>query len=590
MRQFFKWVLATMVGTILAMFAMLFIVIMIVAGIASSFNDDQPEEIKEGSVLVINLEDGITDRASENPLENFDFNSFSAQSKTGLNHLLEDLKKAAKDSKVKGIYLELSSLPAGMASVEEIRNAILEFNKSGKFSIAYGETFTQKSYYLASACKKVYLHPTGDLEWKGLGVEMTFFKGLLSKLEVEPEIIRHGKFKSAVEPFILDKMSPENREQTRTYVTAIWRQMINGVSTQRKIDANALNEIAEGYLIRNAKIALEKKFVDKLVYKDEVLEEIRTLSGAKTSDKIAWVKMAKYHKTPSLEKKSLSDPKIAVIYASGEIESGEGNGEKIGSETLANAIRKAREDEKIKAVVLRVNSPGGSALASEVIWREMNLTRKIKPVIVSMGDVAASGGYYISAPANKIYAEPNTITGSIGVFGLLLNAEKMLNNKLGITIDTLTTNKLANFGSMTRPLSAEEKDILQESVEDIYGVFLQRVSDGRKLSTAMVDSIGQGRVWSGTDAKRIGLIDEFGGLNDAIAAAAKMAKTSKYRVVELPEQKDPFEELIKDLSGDAETKYLTWKLGEHYQMLKSVERIKNYNGIYTLMPSIPDFH
>jgi protease-4 len=590
MRQFFKWVLATMLGTILALFAMLFIVIMIIAGIASSFNEDQPEEIQEGSVLVIDLEDGITDRASENPLENFDFNSFSTRSKTGLNHLLADLKKAAGDQKVKGIYLELSSLPAGMASVEEIRNAILDFNKSGKFSIAYGESFTQKSYYLASACKKVYLHPTGDLEWKGLGVEMMFFKGMLAKLEVEPEIIRHGKFKSAVEPFILDKMSPENREQTRTYVNAIWNQMLNGVAAQRKIEANALNEIASGYVIRNARVALEKKFVDKLVYKDEVLEEIRTLSGAKSSEKIAWVKMSKYHKTPSTEKKSLSDPKIAVIYASGEIESGEGSAEKIGSETLAKAIRKAREDDKIKAVVLRVNSPGGSALASEVIWREMNLTKKVKPVIVSMGDVAASGGYYISAPANKIYAEPNTITGSIGVFGLLLNAEKMLNNKLGITIDTLTTNKLANFGSMARPLSAEERGILQESVEDIYSVFLQRVADGRKLNTAAVDSIGQGRVWSGTDAKKIGLIDEFGGLNDAIAAAAKMAKTSKYRVVELPEQKEPFEELMKELSGDVETKYLSWKLGKHYQMLKSVERIKNYNGIYTLMPSIPDFH
>ena len=579
-----------MLGSLLAFVAFLIIMALIIAGIASSFGEDEPIAIKEGSVLILDLENGLTDRANENPFENFDINSFSSKSKVGLNHLLEDLKKASTDKDVKGIYLEMSSLPAGMASVEEVRNAILEFNKSGKFSIAYGETFTQKSYYLASACKKVYLHPTGDLEWKGLGTEMMFFKGLLNKLEVEPEVIRHGKFKSAIEPFILDKMSPENREQTATYVFALWNKMLSGVSDQRKIETSQLNEIANGYKVRKAKDALELKFVDKLVYKDEVLEEIRTLSGAKTAEKIAWVKLSKYHKAPLMEKKSLSDPKIAVIYASGEIESGKGSAESIGSETLAKAIRKAREDEKVKAIVLRVNSPGGSALASEVIWREMNLAKKVKPVVVSMGDVAASGGYYISAPASKIYAEPNTITGSIGVFGLLLNAQKMLNNKLGITIDTLGTNKFANFGSITRPLTAEERNILQGSVEDVYSIFVQRVSEGRKLSTAAVDSIGQGRVWSGTDAKRIGLIDEFGGLNDAIAEAAKMAKTKKYRVVELPELKDPIEELVKEISGDVEAKYLQWKLGENYQLMKAVERIQHYNGIYTLLPNTPDFY
>jgi protease-4 len=523
-------------------------------------------------------------------LDGFDFNSFSSKSKIGLNHLLEDLKKAAKDKKIKGIYLELSTIPAGMASVEEIRNAILDFNKSGKFSIAYGEVFSQKAYYLASACKKVYLHPTGDLEWKGLGVEPVFLKGMLSKLEVEPEIIRHGKFKSAVEPFMLDKMSPENRIQTRTYLTALWNKMLQGVAAQRKIEIEQLNQIADGYKVRKAQHALDFKLVDKLVYQDEVLEEIRTLSGAKSSEKIVWMKLSKYHKAPDGEKKSLSDPKIAVIYALGEIESGEGSSDRIGSETLAKAIRKAREDDKVKAIVLRVNSPGGSALASEVIWREMNLSKKVKPVIVSMGDVAASGGYYIAAPANKIFAEPNTITGSIGVFGLLFNAQKMLNNKLGITLDSVATNRMSNFGSVTRPLTAEERNILQESVEDIYAVFVKRVSDGRKLTEAQVDSIGQGRVWSGTDAKRIGLIDEFGGLNDAIAAAAKLAKTPKYRVVELPEKKEPLEELMKELSGDVETKYLRWKLGENYNLLKSVERIQHLNGIYTLMPVIPDFY
>lgn len=579
-----------MLGSILAFLVFLLIVGMILAGIASSLSEDEPIAIKEGSVLVIDLENGLSDRASENPFDDFDINSFSSKSKVGLNHLLEDLKKASQDKNIKGVYLEMSGLPAGLASVEEVRNAILEFNKSGKFSIAYSETYTQKSYYLASACKKVYLHPTGDLEWKGLGTEMMFFKGLLSKLEVEPEVIRHGKFKSAIEPFILDKMSPENREQTATYVFSIWNKMLAGVSEQRKLEVAVLNDIANGYKVRKAKNALDLKMVDKLVYKDEVLEEIRTLTGVNSADKIAWVKLSKYHKAPLLEKKSLSDPKIAVIYAGGEIESGEGSSEKIGSETLAKAIRKAREDEKVKAIVLRVNSPGGSALASEVIWREMNLAKKSKPVVVSMGDVAASGGYYISAPANKIFAEPNTITGSIGVFGLLLNTQKLLNNKLGISIDTLGTNKFSNFGSITRPLTAEERNILQESVEDVYSTFVQRVAEGRKLSPEAVDSIGQGRVWSGTDAKRIGLVDEFGGLNAAIAEAAKMANTKKYRVVELPELKKPIEELMKELSGDVEAKYLQWKLGENYQLMKAVERVQHFNGIYTLLPNTPDFY
>jgi protease-4 len=327
------------------------------------------------------------------------------------------------------------------------------------------------------------------------------------------------------------------------------------------------------------------------VYKDEVLEELKKLTGVtEKEDNPQLISLSKYSKGPSLEKKSLKDAQIAIIYASGEIESGEGASDKIGSETVSKAIREARLNDKIKAIVLRVNSPGGSALASEVIWREAELANKVKPVVVSMGDVAASGGYYISAASRKIFASPNTITGSIGVFGLIFNAQKMLNNKLGITIDTVKTNRLSDFGSMSRALTAEEKQIFQQGVEKVYDTFTKRVADGRKMKQSNVDSIGQGRVWSGVEAKNIGLIDEFGGLNDAIAAAAKMANLSKYRTIELPKQKDPFTEILSELGNEAETKYLNYKLGDEAKYFNKAQELLKMQGIQARLPYVIDFY
>lgn len=591
MRQFFKFLFASMLGFVLGSILLIFILVGMISAAVSSLDDEKVTEVKSNTVLFLDFKKPIVDRASKNPFENLSFNSFDTEGSTGLNTILDNVRKAKADKNIKGIYLELSTINTGIATVEEIRNALLDFKKSGKTIISYSEVYTQKSYYLASVADKIYMNPQGAMELKGLGAEIMFYKGLLDKIEVETQVIRHGRFKSAVEPFILEKMSNDNRLQTRGFMQNIWNFMLGNIAASRKISVEELNSLTNNFSIREPEDAVKYKLVDKLVYKDEVIEELKTLTGkTKKDDQPQLITLSKYSKSPDNEKKSLKDDQIAIIYASGEIESGEGASDKIGSETVSKAIREARLNDKIKAIVLRVNSPGGSALASEVIWREAELANKVKPVVVSMGDVAASGGYYISAASRKIFASPNTITGSIGVFGLIFNAQKMFNNKLGIAFDTVKTNRLSDFGSMTRPLTAEEKQIFQQGVEKVYDTFTKRVANGRKMEQANVDSIGQGRVWSGVEAKKIGLIDEFGGLNDAIAAAAKMANVTKFRTVELPKQKDPFKEILSELGNEAETKYLNYKLGDEAKYFNKAQELLRMQGIQARLPYVIDFY
>jgi protease-4 len=591
MRQFLKFLFASMLGFVLGSILLVFILVGMISAAVNSIDDEKVTEVKSNSMLYLNFQKPIVDRASKNPFENINFNTFESETSLGLNTILENLRKAKTDKNIKGIYMELSTINTGIATVEEIRNALIDFKKSGKPIISYSEVYTQKSYYLASVADKIYMNPQGAMELKGLGAEIMFYKGLLDKIEVETQVIRHGRYKSAVEPFILDKMSNDNRLQTRGFMQSIWNFMLNNIASSRKLSFEELNTLTNNFSIREPEDAIKYKLVDKLVYKDEVLEELKTLTGiTKKEDNPQLITLNKYSKSPDTEKKSLKDPQIAIIYASGEIESGEGASDKIGSESVSKAIREARLNDKIKAIVLRVNSPGGSALASEVIWREADLANKVKPVVVSMGDVAASGGYYISAASRKIFASQNTITGSIGVFGLVFNAQKMLNNKLGITIDTVKTNRLSDFGSMSRPLTAEEKQIFQQGVEKVYDTFTKRVANGRKMEQANVDSIGQGRVWSGVEAKNIGLIDEFGGLNDAIASAAKMANIIKYRTVELPKQKDPFKEILSELGNEAETRYLNYKLGDEAKYFNKVQSLLKMQGIQARLPYVVDFY
>ena len=591
MRQFFKFLFASMLGFVLGSVLLIFILAGIVSAAISSMDKEEVTEVKSNSMLLIKFDKPVVDRASKNPFENINFNSFDTEGKIGLNTILENLHKAKEDKNIKGIYMELSTINTGIATVEEIRNGLLDFKKSGKPIIVYSEVYTQKSYYLASVADKIYLNPQGAMELKGLGAEIMFYKGLLDKIEVETQVIRHGRYKSAVEPFIMDKMSADNRIQTRGFMQSIWTFMMTNIGASRKLSVEEINTLANNFSIREPEDALKYKLVDKLVYKDEVLEELKKLTNkTKKDDHPEMISLSKYSNSPLLEKKSIKDPQIAIIYASGEIESGEGASDKIGSESVSKAIREARLNDKIKAIVLRVNSPGGSALASEVIWREAELANKVKPVVVSMGDVAASGGYYISAASRKIFASPNTITGSIGVFGLIFNAQKMFNNKLGITFDTVKTNRMSDFGSMTRPLTAEEKQIFQQGVEKVYDTFTKRVANGRKMDQASVDSIGQGRVWSGVDAKRIGLVDEFGGLQDAIAAAAKMANLQKYRTVDLPKLKDPLKALLAELSNEAEATYLNYKLGNEARYYNKAAELLKMHGIQARLPYTIDFY
>jgi protease IV len=584
MKQFFKFMFASMVGTLLLCIISSFIFFaLMISLIAGAQSDKSP--IKENSVLVMQLDQPIYDRTSNNPFENFDFGTMKSNTTPGLNDMLDEINYAATDQRIKGIYLELSSINAGMATVEEIRNALLEFKKSGKFIIAYSEAYSQTAYYLATVADKVYINPEGMLDFKGLSAQLFFLKGLMEKIEVQPQIIRHGKYKSAIEPLISDKMSDANKEQTTKYITSLWEQMLKGISETRKIDVAMLNNMADSLYVTDGMSAMDFKMVDGAKYKDEVLDELRTLLGIEKSKKIEMISLVKYNKAIANDKSEYSKDKIAVVYAQGDIVSGDGDDKTIGSEKVSLAIRQARLDSTVKAIVLRVNSPGGSALASEVIWREVVLAAKEKPVVASMGDLAASGGYYISCAATKIIASPNTITGSIGVFGVIPNMEKLFNNKLGITFDGVSTNKHSDYISVFRPMDAYETKVVQNNVEKTYGTFVKHVAEGRKMTEAQVDSIGQGRVWSGADAKNIGLIDDFGGLKDAIALAASLAKVEKYRIVDYPKRKDAITQLVEQLSGEGDVSLMLQKeLGTNYTLYQQAKSVTELKGVQARIP------
>ncbi len=539
---------------------------------------------KNNSVLKLNLNDEIDERGSENPLGSLNLGPLAPKTSIGLNDIIASLKKAKTDSHIKGIYLEISNPVAGFATLEEIRNALLDFKTSGKFIYAYSEGYSQKGYYLASTAGKVYLNPEGGMELKGLSSQMMFYKNMLEKLNVEVQIYRHGKFKSAIEPFMLDKMSAANRAQIETYLGSLWGHMIEEISKSRSVSVTEINAIADGLLIRSTDDALKYKLVDELKYEDEVHELMKKNLGLKGKDKIHFVSLSDYRDAAGELSVSSSKNKIAIIYAVGEIESGEGKEGNIGSASLVRAIREARVDSSIKAIVLRVNSPGGSALASDVIWRETILAKKAKPFIVSMGDVAASGGYYISCGADRIFAQPNTITGSIGVFGMVPNLQKALSEKLGITIDTVNTNKHSDVGTVLRGATAYEHEYIQQSVEHIYDVFITKVADGRHMQKNDVDSIGQGRVWSGADAIQINLVDELGGIKAAVAYAARQAKLSSYKTVDYPKKKDLLDELFGTSSEEIEARAMKAELGEQYIYMKQLKQVLNKKGVQARLP------
>lgn len=574
-----------MLGFIAGSIVLFFLLIFIVSASVSSM-DKGEDKVAENSVLHLQLNQPIAERTSNNPLESFNFSNFESNNQPGLNDILKSIRKAAKDDKIKGIYLDITTFSAGVASTEEIRNALLTFKKSGKFIYTFADYYTQGAYYLASAADKIYLNPQGQVALQGMAAQLMFFKGTMEKLEIEPQVIRHGKYKSAIEPFILDKMSDENRSQTAGFMDPIWSNISSQICATRKIDAAAFQQMINDFSVRTADEAMQARLVDKVAYYDEFVADLNKKSGRAADEKTRFVSLSAYKNVP--EKRAggsvLAKDKIAVVYAIGSISDGEGSDTEIGSDRLSAALREARKDKKIKAIVLRVNSPGGDALASEEIWREVELAKKSKPVIVSMGDLAASGGYYISCAADKIVTQPNTLTGSIGVFGLMFNAGNMLKNKLGITTDVYKTNPYADMGNSTRALTASEYAILQGEVDRIYDVFATRVAEGRKLTKSQVDSLGQGRVWSGVDAVKIGLADTLGGVETALQIAADKAGVKDYRVVSFPEQKDPFKMILNDLSTTARMYVLKEETGTGWEYLKAMQQILKREGIQAWTP------
>jgi len=575
---------ASMLGFLLSSIIIFFLFFIILISVASFSSKNEDVKIKSNSILKLRLDYPITERTSGNPFENFNFSSLKSNKNLGLCDIIKNIKKAKEDKNIKGIYLDISEIGAGMATIEEIRNALLDFKKSGKFIFSYGEIISQKAYYLATVSDKIFMMPEGILLFSGLSAQMLFLKGAMDKLEVEPQIIRHGKFKSAIEPLIYDKMSDANRLQTMTYLNSMWNQILSGISKTRGIEISKLNLIADSLYIRKAIDAQKYKMVDSIIFYDGLLSVLKKKIGIKEKDDISFVSLNKYNNVPAYDKKKRGKDKIAIIYASGEINSGSGDEKNIYSDDLASTIRDARADSSVKAVVFRVNSPGGSALASEVILREVMLTKAAKPFVVSFGDVAASGGYYISCMADKIISNPNTITGSIGVFGIIPNMQKFLKNKLGVTFDVAKTNANSDLGSTVRPMSGQEKQIVQAQVEDIYNTFVNHVAQGRKMTAAQVDSIGQGRVWAGADAIKIGLVDEIGGIDRAIEVAAELAKLKDYRIVELPKQKDFMAMIINDMSENISIRIVQKFLGSNYSYYEYLNKVSKINGIQARLP------
>jgi protease-4 len=556
--------------------------ILLIIGFVAIISAEDEIKVKENSILKIDLSNtSVVERSSENPFDGLSFSGDLA-STIELKQVLDNIEKAKNDNKIIAIYINTSFVNAGLSQIEEIRNKLVEFKACKKPIIAYSEVYSQSGYYFSSVADKIYLNPEGIVELKGLSAGIMFYKGLLEKLDIDVQIIRHGKFKSAVEPFMLDKMSDANREQMQLLLNSFADNLFDSIASQRGMTLSDIHNHANNLTLENAKSCLDLHYVDALLYQDQVDDSLLVISK---SEKLNFISLNKYSNV-KVEKKEISRNKIAIIYATGEINSGKGDEKSIGSETTAKAIKTAREDKNVKAIVLRVNSPGGSALASDVIWRETVLVKEEKPLIVSMGDYAASGGYYIACAADSIVANPTTLTGSIGVFGMIPNLQKLYKNKLGISIDTVNTNKHADMG-MNRALTKFEEDKIQKSVVDIYTTFITHVGEGRNMSTTAVDEIGQGRVWTGYNAKDIGLIDTYGGLEKAIEIAVYLAEIEDYRIISLPKKKDPFAELALKLGGETSISNLVMlKLGLKTELTNPIENLLKRDKVQARIPFI----
>jgi protease IV len=572
MRNFFKTVFAVLFALFIFCILGFFILVGIIASASSS---DKPT-VGSKAVLVLDMSSKYKEQKLDNPL------AFLAKDDIddapSLYDVVRMLHFAKNDSSVKGMYILCANNPNGYAASEEIRKAVLDFKSSKKFVIAFGETISQKGFYIASAADKIFCHPEGGVDWSGFSTSMLYLKGLLEKLDIQPQIFYAGKFKSATEPLRETQMTEANRLQTGVWLGDLYTHFIKAVADSRKMDTATLRALAVNGSIQTANDALKNNLVDGLKYDDELKASINQKLLAGKNEKINFVSLGDYEK--SADFRQSGDEKIAIVYADGDIVGGKGDNESVGSDAFRSLIRKLRLDNDIKAIVFRVNSPGGSSLASDIIWREISLARKSKPVIVSMGDVAASGGYYIACNADSVFANANTITGSIGVFSIVPNFQSFFKNKLGITFDGVKTAPYADMGNSDRPLTETEKRFMQSSVDSIYHTFKSRVAEGRKKDIGYIDSIAQGRVWTGNRAITVGLVDRIGTMQDAVVCAAKMAKLDSYFVKEYPEKKNVLEQLMDNYKKSVSTKLMKGEMGvQEYEMMKQVQSVKKMVGV-----------
>ncbi len=589
MKSFFKYVLATVTGIIICSLLMILVIIGIVTSMVSSVSSGKETVTPSNAVLLITLDHTLTEKTEPNPFEGLDMPGYSGLKSLGLNDMLGRIKAAKEDSNIKGVYLNVAGVNTGFASMKAIRDALLDFKESGKFIMAYSENYTQKGYYLSSVADQVYLHPEGGLDFRGLASSVMFLKDALDKLGIDMQVLKVGTYKSAVEPYMMNSMSPANREQVNSYLGSIYETFVQDIAASRKLTADSVKGIANAFAIQQPEDAVKVHFVDSLLYKDELLTKVRQRLDVAEKTEIPVISILDYKNKPATGK--ATGDRIAVLYAYGAIVDGEGTTGEIGGDKLSRELRELREDDKVKAVVMRVNSPGGSALASDIIWREVELTKKVKPVMVSMGDYAASGGYYISAAADSIFADPTTLTGSIGVFGVIPSFQKLFNEKLGVHFDAVKTAKFADMDvDMDRPLSEEEKNIIQGSVNRVYQVFMKRVADGRNMSIANVDSIGQGRVWTGAQAVELKLVDRLASLDEAIKAAAQKAKITDYRVAEYPRSKDPFAEIWSVSKEKVKAMMIDEELGDYGKYLKELKKAVGHTGIQARIPYLIEIY
>ena len=590
--NFFKTFLASLLAFVVAnvLVWMLGMIVMMGFMIGLASGGSGPV-IGSGTVLKIDLAEAITDAPVVSPLGSIDFGNFRMKTSNTILQCVDAIDNAAVDDNIEGIYLNPGWGAVSLANIEELRAALLRFKESGKFIVSYNEVYTQRDYYLCSVADKIYMNPEGGIMWQGMASNVMFYKGLLDKLGVQPEVLRHGTFKAAVEPFIMDRMSSENRLQMERLTGSIWGELVGEIAASRGIDSSDLQRYASELTLRTPEIALEKGAVDSLVYMDQMISVLNELTGNDPeSDEVPnLVTLSEYIGAMKPMSHKVSDNVVAIVYADGEIIDGESVDDKIGGATIAAKLARVRQDDDVKAVVLRVNSPGGSALAAEVMWREVELLRQEKPVIVSMGGTAASGGYYLSCPADIVLADKSTITGSIGVFGLLFNAEKGLREKLGITVDVVKTNPSADMGMPFRGLSQGERLYMMDQIEKVYNTFVGHVAAGRNLSVEEVDKIAEGRVWSGVDALRIGLIDGFGGLKDAILLAADRAGVGEdFRVVQELDREDSFMVLLRSLSNIRQSR-MESEMGDTFRQYSYLKTMLSQQGVQARMPYIIEF-